>query len=159
MSATIWRIAHASDLSGVGSSRSGGRWNRKGTPIVYCSGSIALAILEVIGHLRSDQMDRTRYVVRVEVPDPVWDACAAMTVPDGWSRHPFGAASQDAGTAWAIENNSALLRVPSALVPEEDNLLVNPAHPDAAHLRATVMRLWVPFGFLYKKEDIRRDAS
>lgn len=165
MSVAIWRLAGvgpgigADDLSGRMAERFCGRWNTAGTPMVYCSDSIAHAILEVIGHFRTDQAERTRFVVRVDVPDSVWCDCGSMNVVPEWDQQPYGNASQHAGSAWAVGKSSALMRVPSALVPEENNILINPLHPDAARLRATVIRAWVPFSFLTKKENSHDEQS
>ena len=65
------------------------------------------------------------------------------TGPVGWDAIPTGKVSLDLGDAWINEKRSALLLVPSVIVPEESNALINPAHPDAAEITATKVRKWL----------------
>jgi RES domain-containing protein len=131
-------------LSGEGARRSGGRWNRVGTPLVYTSGSIALACLETLAHLAAGDLPLNRYLVKVEVPDALWKAAEIFDPKNhvGWDAIPTGRVSLDAGDAWAAARTSALLTVPSVIVPEERNILINPAHPDTTQLRAIKLRRW-----------------
>jgi RES domain-containing protein len=146
----LWRIAtdaprYASDdLSGRGALIQGGRWNEKGTPAVYASGSIALACLETLVHLGSSGLPLNRYLVRVEVDDAVWAARQTLgALPVGWDAIPPGRVSVEVGQKWLAGAASALLAVPSVIVPEEFNVLINPRHADAAKLRATKLRKWL----------------
>jgi hypothetical protein len=86
-----------------------------------------------------------RFVVCVEVPDEVWAARTvhgAASLPVGWTARPEGKVSLDIGDAWLAGGASALLQVPSVIVVEEDNVLVNPRHADARRLKARKMREW-----------------
>ncbi|WP_077001114.1 RES family NAD+ phosphorylase [Variovorax sp. KK3] len=148
----IWRIAAdtreytADDLSGKGAESTGGRWNLEGSPVVYCAGSVALACLETVVHLDLAGLPLNRFLVAVDVPDKVWAAREQWlpdTLPVGWSAIPEGKVSVDAGERWLSARSSALLLVPSVLVPEEFNVLVNPRHPDARQLAATKLRPWL----------------
>jgi Uncharacterized conserved protein len=132
---SVWRIATdtphytADDLSGQGAERSGGRWNERGTPMVYASSSCALACLETVVHLAGGlPLPLNRYLVRIDIPPALW---AARTVFDaaqmvGWDAIPAGRVSLAWGRAWAHAGASVLAQVPSAIVPEESNLLINP---------------------------------
>ncbi|MGH6634691.1 MAG: RES family NAD+ phosphorylase [Gammaproteobacteria bacterium] len=150
MSVAIWRIGTdtpdytALDLSGEGARRSGGRWNRAGTPLVYASGSIALACLETLAQLAAGDLPLNRYLVKIEAPDAVWNAAEKLDTENhvGWDAIPTGKVSLDAGDAWAAARTSALLIVPSVIVPEERNVLINPAHPNTARLQAIKLRRW-----------------
>lgn len=147
----LWRIAtdtlqyEAHDLSGRGAERSGGRWNRPGTALVYASTSRALACLETVVHLGADSLPLNRYLVEITLPTDLWgqavelDAAALV----GWDAVPVGKASLDWGAAWVAGGRSLLARVPSVIVPEGVNVLINPAHPDAARLRAVKRRRWL----------------
>ena len=146
----LWRIAveapnyGADDLSGRGAEASGGRWNRLGTPLVYASGSRALACLETVLHLAGKPLPFNRYLVRIDVPDDLWSLAVELDAAlPGWDAEPAGRASLDWGTAWARGRTSLLARVPSIAVPEEDNVLINPSHPDIARLSATKLRQWI----------------
>jgi RES domain-containing protein len=146
----LWRIAtdaprYASDeLSGRGALIGGGRWNEKGTPAVYTSASIALACLETLVHLGASGLPLNRYLVRVDVDDVVWAARSTLEAPAvGWDAVPPGRVSVETGEKWLASGSSALLAVPSVIVPEEFNVLINPRHADAVKLRATKVRKWL----------------
>jgi RES domain-containing protein len=147
----IWRIApdtprySAADLSGAGAKATGGRWNSKGNAVLYCSSSIALANLETVVHLTAGALPLNRYLVRIEIPDAVWAArqeLTAQTAPDGWDALPADSVSIDFGDAWLENLVSVVLCVPSIIVPEEQNILINPAHPDARAIKASKLRRW-----------------
>ena len=111
---------------------------------MYTSGSIALACLETLAHLAAGDLPLNRYLVKVEVPDALWKAAEIFDPKNhvGWDAIPTGRVSLDAGDAWAVARTSALLTVPSVIVPEERNILINPAHPDTTQLRAIKLRRW-----------------
>src|SRR5262249_32098821 len=112
--------------------------------IVYCAENIALALLESLSHLGLGKLPYDRYLVKIEVPNAIWAARRQLTQPPGgWDAIPFSLSAMQAGDAWLAEGKSALMVVPSVIVPEERNILVNPAHPDAALLGVRVMRRWV----------------
>lgn len=147
---TLWRIGadtplyEAHDLTGKGAELSGGRWNRAGTPMVYASTSRALACLETVVHLSTDPLPLNRYLVQISVPPDAWKAAAQLDPAAlvGWDAQPVGKTSLDWGTLWATARRSLLALVPSIIVPEEINVLVNPAHPDAAKVKAVKVRKW-----------------
>jgi len=147
----LWRIAVdtplyvADDLSGAGAERTGGRWNAVGTPMVYTAPSIALTVLETLVHLAAGSLPLNRYLVKIEVPESVW-ATATSADPVslvGWDAVPAGKVSIDWGTAWSISARCAIAIVPSVVVPEESNVLINPRHPDANTINAKKLRRWV----------------
>lgn len=146
----LWRIAvetpayPASDLSGTGARITGGRWNSKGAPVVYCSTSIALATLETVHYLRGGGLPFNRYLVRIAIPDDVWDARQVLDpFPGGWDAIPAGLSGKRAGDGWIAAGKSALLLVPSVIVPDECNVLLNPRHADAAAVTASTVRRWI----------------
>jgi RES domain-containing protein len=124
----------ATAFSGEGARLVGGRWNFPGTPLVYTSESLSLAALETFVHLQPVDK-RIRYVwFRVTIPSGVGiDRQASL--PSSWRASPPSEATQAVGTAWAKQMGSAVLRVPSILVPGEHNLLLNPQHPQFKRLR------------------------
>lgn len=151
MTVSVWRIATdtpdytADDLSGAGAKATGGRWNRAGIAMLYTSQSVALACLETFVHLRGNTLPFNRYLVRLDIPDAVWSQAERLdgtTAPVGWDALPTGKVSLDYGDTWAIGRRSALLAVPSVVVPEESNLLINPLHADAAGITAVKLRRW-----------------
>jgi RES domain-containing protein len=144
----VWRIATdtpdygADDLTGAGAKVTGGRWNRAGTALVYGSENIALACLETFIHLKAGGLPLNRYLVQIEIPDAVWKTATRLAPAVGWDAIPTGRVSLDAGDAWAAACNAALLLVPSVIVPEERNILINPLHPDAKGIKAKRVRKW-----------------
>lgn len=152
MTVALWRIATdtpdyaADDLSGEGARRTGGRWNRPGRAMLYTAGTIALACLETVVHLNGGDLPLNRYLVRIDVPDDLWLGArlmTAQTTPVGWDAVPAGKVSLDVGDSWLTDHAApALLCVPSVIVPEELNVLVNPLHPEAKRLTATKLRRW-----------------
>lgn len=135
---TVWRIVTArfadSAFSGERTKRYGGRWNRKGIPLVYTAGSQSLAMLEM---LVQDEPLRARYfMIPAEIPgDLPMGRVTPEQLPPDW-RAPVALASLQAlGTAWATGLTTPLLAVPSAVVPVETNYLLNPLHPDFARIR------------------------
>ena len=147
----LWRIATeapdytAGDLSGKGAEMTGGRWNRKGTAVLYASTSRALACLETVVHLAKTPLPLNRYLVEINVPLTAWKAARAMdrAAPAGWDAEPAGKASLDWGMQWLASGSPLLAKVPSIIVPEEFNVLLNPAHPDIGAVTATVVRKWL----------------
>jgi len=151
VSVTVWRIAsdtpqyEAHDLSGKGAEQTGGRWNRKGTPMVYASVSRSLACLETVVHFGGgDALPLNRYLVRISIPIALWKSRVELDPAHhvGWDAEPPGKVSMDWGTAWIQGTTTLLARVPSVIVPEEDNILINPQHPDVAKLAAVKVRKW-----------------
>lgn len=145
----MWRIAteaplyKADDMTGKGASLTGGRWNAPGTPLVYCSMSIALAAIETLSHLRGGDLPFNRYLVKITIPDDVWNSrTAPKKLPAGWDAVPSGFTSEAYGDKWAKSLRSALLVIPSAIVNEEFNILINPLHPGAAKIKAKTVRRW-----------------
>jgi RES domain-containing protein len=148
MTVSLWRIAAttakyaADDMSGTGAKNTGGRWNPVGVAVIYSSENIALTVHETIVHLRSGSLPLNRYLVRIDVPDEVWAARHVLTPPVGWDALPAGMISVQAGEAWLMSKASALLVVPSVIIPEESNVLINPLHPDAERIVAIPLRKW-----------------
>lgn len=149
MTVSAWRIAAttprhtADDLSGGGAELEGGRWNSVGMPAVYASENISLALLETIAHVHGRDVPINRYLVRINVPNDIWrKRIALMSPPEGWSEVPPGYSSARTGDDWLKARSSALLIVPSVIVPEECTIILNPRHSDAQRISATTLRKW-----------------
>ena len=134
----VWRICAArwaaTAFDGEGARRFGGRWSSKGVPVVYCSESRALAMLEVLAHVDAPELlARTEWVlVSACVPGDLIERPARF--PLNWRDFPAPAETRRFGDDWAAGGSSTALRVPSAVVPGEFNYLLNPAHPDFARI-------------------------
>lgn len=144
----MWRIAveapafSASEISGAGALRSAGRWNSAGTAVLYCSTNISLATLESLVNRSYGPLPYNRYLVRIDIPEPVWSARETCAPSPGWDAIPAGRTSRNAGDAWATGKRSPIMLVPSVIVPEEHNILINPLHPASSAITATTIRRW-----------------
>ena len=156
---TIWRIAsqgltwRANDLSGTGSALHPGRWNSRERPVVYTSSSIALACLETVVHLAGDDpLPFQRQLVRITIPTHHWLQRSILYKTDlpGWDVPPKPENAEDWlsttrawGDGWLDSGDSLIAEVPSVIVPEETNLLINPRHPAHGEVVAEIRRPWV----------------
>lgn len=135
---TVWRLVTsrfaAAAFSGEGARRYGGRWNSKGVPMIYTAESQALAMLEM---LVQDEPLRARYVmIPARIPENVrLERLRADRIPVDWRRLEAREQLQWIGTAWARKGSSAVLAVPSAVIPDETNYLLNPLHADFRRIR------------------------
>jgi RES domain-containing protein len=131
-------------MTGTGAKITGGRWNNPGTPMVYSSVNIALATLETLSYIHASSLPFNRFLVRIDVPDAVWAMREELDpLPGGWGTNPSGLTSRKAGDYWIASNRSSLLAVPSVIVPDEHNVLINPTHPEATKIIATTVKRWI----------------
>lgn len=102
-----------------------------------------MAVLETAAHVRANRLPLDRYVIRISVPDDVWARRQITTVEmlsPGWDAVPAGLISIRHGSVWLASQSSALLQVPSVIVPEEPIILINPRHPDSSGITARAIR-------------------
>lgn len=121
-------------LKGIGAALTEGyRWNSLNTYLVYTSETRALATLEVSVHLNlSEDLPADRYYVEIEIPDDIIILeIKTNDLPDGWDSKPPILETQFIGDDFVKENNAAVLKVPSSIVQQEFNYLINPNHVDA----------------------------
>lgn len=126
----LYRIAkcmYADDLSGTGARLYGGRWNNIGKPVVYLASSRALAVLEVLVHLPPTLIPSNYCIVTLDVPDDI-QAIDLQTLPPNWQDYPEPGILKSIGDRFLFDNRHLLCKVPSAVVQEEYNYLLNPAH-------------------------------
>jgi RES domain-containing protein len=132
-------------LDGEGARPYGGRWNSPGVAVVYAAASRALAALEYLANVDVADVPDDLVLLTIEVPDDaLGERVDPASLPAGWARVPPAAASRGLGDAWAAARRSLVLQVPAVLVPEEDNVLLNPAHAGMADVRVASRR---PFAF------------
>ncbi len=127
----LYRIAkcqYADDLSGTGARLYGGRWNSVGKPAVYLASSRSLAVLEVLVHLPPTLLPAGYCIANIEVPDDT-EEIGIKQLPDNWHEYPEPAQLKYLGDNFLKKGRHLLLKVPSAIVKEEFNYLMNPAHP------------------------------
>lgn len=139
----LWRITRRAfqALDGEGARLFGGRWNSEGVPVVYTSSTLSLAALEYLVHVQIEDVPADLVSLEIDVPDDVRaEQVHTFDVPEDWNQvedHPACAAL---GDAWAAEKSVLMLRVPSAIIPHEQNVLLNPRHPEMARVRVTAVR-------------------
>ncbi len=125
----LWRISRHRDLSGIGGLRAAGRWHYAGHPIVYLAETPASALLEVCVHTSANDVPPEFTLLKIEGPDVKIPSIAPKELPQDWRTRLE--VTRDLGTAWLKKSESALLCVPSALVPETVNFLFNPSDTQA----------------------------
>jgi RES domain-containing protein len=127
---SVFRLSSAkfSANSGAGAAKFGGRWNPVGTPAIYASQTASLAALEVLVHYSALPKDFT--LTEIQIPENLaivrWEA---GSLPAGWDADVVITETQDLGEAWVRSGRSALLSIPSSVIPRENNFAINPAHP------------------------------
>jgi RES domain-containing protein len=132
----IARTKYAKDLSGEGARLAGGRWNYKGTSLIYAAESRSLACLEALVHMSQAEFLIKRKIVLIEIPKTITPQTIEKSdLPRNWRQYPPSFKLADIGTQWAVSMKSLLLQVPSAVIPYEFNMLINPAHPDMKHVK------------------------
>jgi RES domain-containing protein len=114
-------------FSGLGGLYGDGRWHYQGAMIVYTSASLSLALLETRVHWRPGDFTRLHQFTG-EVPDEVLITLRTSDLPEDWRLYPPAASTRRLGTRWFQAKQSVGLRVPSVIVPEEENCLLNPFH-------------------------------
>jgi RES domain-containing protein len=147
----LWRIAAetrtyaTTDLSGNGAATRPGRWNDYKEPVIYCAPTIALAVLETAAHVDDTGLPLNKFIVEIDVPDNVWGRRETLDVamlPPAWAAIPAGRASVAIGSEWLSSLRSAILMVPSVIIPEELAALINPKHGDATVITARALRIF-----------------
>ena len=139
MSLRVWRICDAkwavTAFNGQGAKTYGGRWNSIGIAVVYTSSSLALATLELLVHLGVKTAPKFHVAIAADIPeDLLMDFVDQSQLPSHWRDDPSPAALAAIGEQWVREGKSAVLKVPSAVIDEEWNYLLNPAHSDFAQI-------------------------
>ncbi len=143
----LWRISReaCAALDGDGARLYGTRWTPRGTPAVYAASHLSLAALEYLVHIDTEDAPDDLVALRISIPDDVAElAYAPASLPADWQQTPSPPQCQAIGGEWARRREELLLRIPSVLVPEESNVLVNPMHPDAVGVRVIGSR---PFSY------------
>jgi len=129
---TAWRLTKAKYAStafdGEGARLYGGRWNSPGRAVVYAAGSLALAALEILVHVRSREELRGYVKFRLEFPEELVST-VDDELPVDWQQGRAPDSTRKVGDRWLEAGDTPILRVPSVVIPEEWNYLLNPQHP------------------------------
>jgi RES domain-containing protein len=134
---SAWRIIKekhiATAFSGEGASKAGGRWNSRGVAVIYASESQSLAALETLVHIGTGS--RIRFsIIRLDFDKAMVETLALSALPPDWKSEPPGPATKQLGDAWVKRARSAILAVPSVIIPSGLNYILNPAHSDFSNI-------------------------
>ena len=137
---TAWRLvrpkygAQADAFGGEGARLFGGRWNSPGLRAVYVSSSLSLAALETLVHADRRRFERDYVSFKLAIPEALVLELRAENLPEDWRARAVSGGARRVGDAWLTAHASVALAVPSVIVPEERNYLLNPAHPQFSEL-------------------------
>jgi RES domain-containing protein len=144
----VWRLSRpefARRLDGGGNRETGARWNSPGAGVVYTSRSLALCVLETIVHLPSARFVQGLAAARIHVPDDAGvDMVTASELPHDLLSGEAAAWFRQRGARWLEAGAALALIAPSVIVPQEQNVMLNPRHPRAGSIRVEEE---IPFGF------------
>ena len=139
----VYRIArkrHLNDLTGTGAKTFGGRWNHRGTVMLYTSETRSLAMVEFLVHVSWMQAPGDMGLATLEIVNEIQpEILSPADLPEDWRLYPAPPRLADLGSDWVHSQRSLLLRVPSAVVEQEHNILINPGHADI--VRVTVLEV------------------
>lgn len=151
-----WRISNPSrttDLSGQGSALYGGRWNHPSLPALYTGATPSVASLESLVHTNSTLPDLIPLVaIELLLPDDTelyWQPDHSE-LPEGWSEKPTGQCSREFGSAFLKANDRLGLIVPSAVMPLDNNIILNPIHPRFGEIKIITQYDYTPDSRLFK---------
>ena len=130
----LWRISNYADLTGEGGLHFPGRWHSKGHSVIYTAEHSAGAMTELLAHLERANLPKIFQLIEIEIAGSVIIIdLASGVLPHNWALTDGG--TRAIGDAWLKSVSSLTLRVPSVLVPDAYNVLLNPAHPDASLMK------------------------
>ncbi len=130
----LWRISNHDSLEGRGGLLASARWHTQGRPIVYLAASPAGALVEVLVNLELDPVPPAYTLLKIDAPDDISIArIDSDSLPENWQRDLIWSRSR--GDEWLASGQQVLLEVPSAILPDTYNILLNPLHRDAQRIR------------------------
>lgn len=124
----ITKSKHASDISGTGAALYPGRWNKKGTPVLYTGKTKEIALLENIVHVPpmiSPKLD----ILTIEIPDNTITKLSIEDLPENWAHFPAPTILSEIGQKWVDEGKTLALQVPSSIIHSSYNIILNCKHP------------------------------
>jgi len=140
-------------FDGDGAYRFGGRWNSRGTRILYTAGSLSLAALEMVVHLNSEEILLSYSFASAEFDESlILSVEEFQTLPENWNASPSPLEIQRIGDEWAESQASVVLKVPTSVLPVEFNYLINVGHPKFSKVKLGKSQTFTFDERLYKKE-------
>ena len=134
----VYRIAktrYIDDLRGTGARLHGGRWNHPNTSLLYTSSTRALATVEFLVHIPPAYLPQNLSMATIHIPDNIHiETLSPNDLPSNWRQYPPPQKLADMGNAWVDASRSLAWAVPSAVIPQESNILINPTHADIRNI-------------------------
>lgn len=125
----VWRISKAGHGTTSPNGTGAHRWSSPGAPVIYAAQSRALAVLEMLGHLDGPELWQSYVLIEVGIEESLVQTLDSATLPRNWRSDPAPDTLKQIGDEWLKQAGSPVLQVPSALLPEEYNFLLNTQHP------------------------------
>ena len=151
----IYRLTNAgfvNDLSGTGSKLYGGRWNSAGFNAIYTTENISLAVLEILVHLKQFNTPPNYYLLSIQIPDSIMPVVIHKgKLKDGWKDDI--SYTQFIGNEFLKSSNDLLIKVPSAIIDQENNFIINPKHPAISKLKIVTTHIFEFDKRLYLKNE------
>ncbi len=126
----VGKTKYAVDLNGTGARLFGGRWNNKLKGCVYTSENRALAVLEYTVNVSIDDIPRALSITTIEIPIESLVILKEADLPGNWKQSPAPSSTKNLGSKLLQTGDELIIRVPSTIIPEEYNYLINPMHPN-----------------------------
>lgn len=127
----IGRTKYANDLTGEGARLFGGRWNHKSVPCIYASETRALSLLEYTVNISIDEIPRALAITTIEIPDSSIQKISVAKLPGNWQGSPAPTATKDFGSELFKSSSYSVFKIPSTILPDEFNYLLNPFHAES----------------------------
>ncbi|WP_452597291.1 RES family NAD+ phosphorylase [Pontimicrobium sp. MEBiC01747] len=143
----VYRISkdiYIRDLTGIGAKTVGGRWNFKGVSVLYTSSSIALSMLECLAHFPAAFAPKDMALACIELPEDSISEITVDELPENWRAVPSPRELKQLSYNWIKQQETLILKVPSIIVPQEFNYIINPFHKDFDKI---VLKKVLPFYF------------
>ena len=144
----VFRLArqkYTNALNGKGAARYGNRWNSKGVEVVYTAESRSLAMAEVLVHLTLAMIPTDYVMMEIDIPSNLSiRVLEDNELPTDWNNHPFSKTTQEIGDRFILEDRFPVMKVPSTVVPNDFNYLINPRNIDFAYI-SIVLKMDFPF--------------
>ncbi len=135
----ISQLPYANDLSGQGAKLYGGRWNKPGYPMLYTSANRSLALLETLVHMPAVMLQEKIYIIStIQIPDSIIiQQFLKNKLPEGWNDRTREELTKEIGTRFLVNAKFLAAQVPSIILNQENNIIINPLHTSHGKLKIT----------------------
>jgi RES domain-containing protein len=149
----VYRLAkpkYADDLSGTGAAMAGGRWNKKGRAVLYCSEVPALALLEIVVNI-PPMFQSDLQLLTLEIPDEKVKSIEKEKLPENWFHYPAPRILAEIAEEYYKNQELLGIKVPSAVVHQQYNILINPRSNHFSEIRTISSAPFIFDPRLYRK--------